>query len=132
MNVFMRDKGVHQGRIRKENAPEGAHVYELGHALLHEAEVVVGDMHEVATTFVRDAGSLYVRATIVVNAPIAPPVLAAWEVSGWLNGVKLVSRKLRANKRAFKLDDWRISLANSNPPPATNTLAFRLELVGVP
>ena len=132
MNVFQIDRGIHQARISKTNAPEGAFVYELGHALMHERDVVIGDSHQITSTFVREAQSLYVRASVVVVAPPQMPLLAAWEVSAWLNDTKLISRLVRVNKRPLKLEDWRISLANSNPPPATNTLAFRLELVGVP
>lgn len=132
MNVFEFDRGIHQGRIAVAGAPSGAYVYELGHALMLEREVVVGDHHQIQTSFVREANSLYVRASVVVIAPPQPSPQAAWEVSGWLNNIKMVSRLVRPNKRPLKLEDWRISLANSNPPPATNTLAFRLELVGVP
>ena len=119
MNVFQIDRGIHQARISKTNAPEGAFVYELGHALMHERDVVIGDSHQITSTFVREAQSLYVRASVVVVAPPQMPLLAAWEVSAWLNDTKLISRLVRVNKRPLKLEDWRISLANSNPPPAT-------------
>lgn len=131
MNVFTRDRGVHQGRIRKANAPDGVYVYEIGHALLAQSSAAIGDFHAIETTFVRETQALYVRAALSIVIPETPPLTAAWEVSGWLNGLKVVSRRLRLSKRPLLLDDWRISLANSNPPPATNTLAFRLELVGL-
>lgn len=131
MNVFEIDRGYQQGRIQKVNAPQGSYVYELGHSLMFERNMAIGDRHQVESTFVREPSSLYVRATIIAKVPPNLPPLAQWEVSGWLNGIKMVSRALRVSKRPLVLEDWRISLANSNPPPATNTLAFRLELVGV-
>lgn len=129
MNPFSKDLGVHQGRIAVASAVEGSFAYELGHALLQDVNVGVGDHHQVLQTFLVDAQSKLLRASVVVVTPQVLPIGAAWEVSGWLNGTKMVSRRLRPSKRTIVLDDWRISLFGAHPSPTTNSVAFRLELV---
>lgn len=129
MNPFNKDLGIHQGRIAVSSAPEGTHVYELGHALLTDANVDVGDFHQVSQSMVLDAESRLLRATIVVRTPAVLPTGAAWELSAWLNGTKMVSRRLRRSKRMIILDDFVISLYGGNAAPTPNTVAFRLELV---
>lgn len=129
MNVFNKDLGVHQGRIVLAPAPEGAFVYELGHALLRDANVAVGDFHEVKQTFTVSAGSKFLRASIVVTVPKVLPVGSGWLLSATLNNVRMVNRQLRVSKHVIKLEDWRVSLAGAAAAPATNVIAFRLELV---
>jgi hypothetical protein len=129
VNIFNKDLGVHQGRIRKSDAPGGAFVYELGHALMRDAFVKIGDYHEITQTFMMNVNAKHLRASIVVQTPSILPVGQYWEVSGWLNGTKVVSRRLQPSKRKLVLDDWRISLLGAATPPGTNTVAFRLELV---
>ena len=129
MNVFTKDLGLHQGRIPLANAPEGSFVYELGHALLGDGAVNVGDHHEITQVFTVTAGSKYITASIRVRVPPALPVGAAWVVSASLNGTQMVQRRLRIAKRLLVLEDWAISLASAHAAPTTNTLALRLELV---
>lgn len=129
MNVFDKDLGLYQGRIATSSAPSGAFVYELGHALLSEAAVNVGDYSEVAQTFAKTAAAKYLTASIIVTVPPVLPVGRMWEVSAWLNSTKMVSRLLRPSKRPIKLEDWRVSLYFALEAPDTNVLAFRLELV---
>jgi hypothetical protein len=129
VNPFTKDLGVHQGRIATATAPEGSHVYELGHALLQQVNVAVGDKHTVSRTIVIDQQTQLLRASVVITTPQTLPIAAAWEVSGWLNGTKMVSRRLRPSKRVIRLDDLRISTFNANKTPSTDLLAFRLELV---
>lgn len=129
MNVFTYDLGVHQGRMPLPNAPDGAFVYELGHAKLADYSVQVGDFHEVSQSFTVTPGARCAYASIVVTTPPVLPAGSAWEVSAWLNGTKMVARRLRPSKRQIALHDWRVSLAAAAASPATNVLAFRLELV---
>lgn len=129
MDAFTKDLGVHQGRVASATAPEGSYVYELGHALLQDVNLAVGDHHEVSQSFVLSAQAQMLRATIHIEVPPVLPVGAAWEVSGWLNGTKMVSRRLRPSKRILVLDDLRISLFAAHGAPSTDTVAFRLELV---
>lgn len=130
MNVFSYDLGTYQGRMPVSDAPDGAYVYELGHAKLMDASVKVGDFHEVSQQLQLSGDARYIQASIVITTPLALPAAGlAWEVSAWLNDVKMVSRQLRRSRRRIQLDDWRISLAGANAPPALNTLKFRLELV---
>lgn len=125
MNVFTRDLGVTQGRIRVG----AGYVYELGHAALGDGIVNPGDLHQVEQVFLKQVGSQFIRASVVVTTPAALPIGNAWEVSAWLNGVKMVSRRLRASKRKIVLEDWAVSLKAANAAPVSNTLAFRLELI---
>jgi hypothetical protein len=129
MNVFTKDFGVHQGRIAASAAPDGAFVYELGHALMQNVNVRAGDFHEVSQMLTVTAQAKSIRASVIVHTPAVLPLGAAWEVSAWLNGTKLVSRRLRPSKRVIELTDWRLSLLGANAAPAMNTVAFRLELV---
>jgi hypothetical protein len=129
MNVFTKDLGVHQGRIARANAPDGAFVYELGHALLQAVNVSAGDFHEISQPIVVAPGSKTIRASIVVTTPAVLPIGHTWEVSAWLNGTKMIVRRLRPSKRPITLEDWRISLVAASAAPTTNLLAFRLELV---
>lgn len=129
MNVFTKDRGVHQGRIAKANAPEGVYVYELGHALLAERTVEIGDSHRVSQTFMRDVNAKYVRASIVIVTPPVLPSNAVWEVSGWVNDERMVVRRLRRSKRVITLDDWRLRVADLPPPPSPTTVMFQLMLV---
>jgi hypothetical protein len=126
-NPFNKDRGIHQERIASATAPEGAYVYELGHALLADVNVGVGDYHEVRQSLTLSAQAQVLKASIVVTVPPVLPDSASWEVSGWLNGTKMVSRILRRSKRKLVLDDIRISLYDANR--TTDVIAFRLELV---
>lgn len=127
MNPFNKDLGVHQGRIAIATAPEGTHVYELGHALLSDGNVAEDDYHQVSQVLTFTPQAKLLRASIIVTVPSAlPPIGLSWEVSAWLNGEKMVSRKLRASKRVLVLNDIRISL--HNVIGGSNTVAFRLAL----
>lgn len=126
MTAFTRDLGVHQGRITVDG---NSHVYELGHALLAYANVVIGDYHRVTQQFVVDSTEAVVRARIVIVTPSELTEGAAWELSAWLNETKMVSRRLRAFKKPIELTDLAISLRNANPPPSPSELSFQLELV---
>lgn len=128
MNPFNRDLGIHQGRIASPAAAEGRYVYELGHALSFDANIAVGDFHEVRATITLDAQTKVLRPKIRLVTPSRLPAGAAWEVSCWLNGTKLVSRRLRASKRTLVLDDIRMSMFGASRSP-TDVIAFRLELV---
>jgi hypothetical protein len=128
MNPFTKDLGIHQGRIAIDPAPEGTHVYELGHALLQDVNLDVGDYHEVSQSLLLESASTALLASIVIVTPPLP-IAASWELSGWLNGVKMVRRILRASKRTLVLSDIRISLYNANRGAAVDLIAFRLELV---
>lgn len=128
MNVFTRDSGLHQGRIAAPT-PNGAFVYELGHAKLADSNVRSGDFHEITQTFTKIAGSKFLQASVVITTPSILPAVQMWEVSAWLNGVRMVSRRLRPSKRKITLSDWKISLLDANEAPLTNVLAFRLELI---
>lgn len=128
LNVFNREFGTLQGRIPKADAPDGSFVYEIGHASMRDALVNPGDYHEVTQTFLKSSGSLFILATIVIRVPPVLPIASTWTLSAALNSVVLISRRLRLSKRAITLDDWKISLADANAAPTTNTLKFRLEL----
>ena len=129
MDVFRREFGVHQGRIAKPDAAEGSFVYELGHALLRDAVVLDGDSHTVGQDFVVSPGSTFIRASVVIRAPVVP-VSGNWVVHALINQVIVVSRRLRASKRPVVLSDWAISLADADPAPTLNTLGFMLEYNG--
>jgi hypothetical protein len=125
MNVFTRSLGVTQGRIKSG----GGYVYELGHAALEDGIVNVGDLHQIEQVFVKQPESTFIRAQIVVTTPAILPAGNFWEVSAWLNGTRQLTRRLKPSKRKILLEDWAVSLRAANAAPATNTLAFRLELV---
>jgi hypothetical protein len=127
LNPFDKDLGVHQGRIVRTDAPEGTHVYELGHALLQDVNVDVGDYHQVTQTFVLEPQSKLLKASIVIVTPAVLPVGSAWELSIRLNGDVYLQRRLRPSKRTIVLSDVRISLFDASG--GSNTIAFRLELV---
>lgn len=129
MNVFTQDAGVSQGRVACVTDGFQRFVYELGHQQLADRQVATGDYHEVSQTFVMQVGSRFIIPSIVVTAPSVLPTRGMWEVSAWLNGAKMCSRIVRRSRTPVKLADWRVSLAGANPPPATNTIAFRLALV---
>jgi hypothetical protein len=127
VNPFNKDIGIHQGRIALATAPEGTYVYELGHALLNDANVAEDDYHQVSQELTFTPQAKLLKASIVVTVPSElPPIGLSWEVSGWLNGQKMVSRKLRASKRVLVLDDIRISLHDAIG--GSNVVAFRLAL----
>lgn len=129
MDIFTKDIAIHQGRIQKAGAPEGSFVYELGHALLRDCIVKVGDYHEVSQEFMKHVDSKFIAPNITVVTPAALPVGALWLVSAKLNNVLMVYRELRTSKRPIVLEDWRINLANALPAPGKNTITFRLELI---
>ena len=129
MNPWTKDLGVHQGRVALATAPEGGHVYELGHVLLQDANLGVGDIHQVSQELVLSAEARLVRASIRVEVPRTLPSDLAWEVSALLNGQQMVSRLLRPSKRPIFLNDWRISLFGANHSPSTDVIAFRLSLI---
>lgn len=125
MNVFTRSLGVTEGRIRVGDG----YVYELGSASLGDGIVRPGDLHQIEQTFLKQAGSRFIRAQIIVTTPAILPTGSFWEVSAWLNGVRMITRPLRPSKRKILLEDWAVSLSAALAAPATNTIAFRLELV---
>lgn len=129
MNPFNRDIGIHQGRIASPVASEGAYVYELGHALLQDANIAIGDSHIVAQTIAIDPQTKVIRPRLRIVTPDRLPTNSAWEVSCWLDGAKLVARRLRRSKRVLVLDDICISTFGAVKAPATAVLSFRLELV---
>lgn len=129
MNVFDKDIAIHQGRIQKAGAPEGKFVYELGHALLRDCIVNIGDYHEVSQEFMKHIDSKFIKPNVTIVTPPVLPIGTLWMVSAKLNGDLMTSRVLRPSKRTIVLEDWRISLANALPPPGKNTITFRLELI---
>lgn len=129
MNVFTRDLGRYQGRVPSSDAIEGSYVYEFGHAKFQKAAVVRGDYHQIRQMFTVRSGAKYVRPTIILRTPHAAPAAGVWEISCWLNGIKMVARRLRQMRRKLIIDDWRISLAAASPAPGTNELIFRLALI---
>lgn len=128
-NAFTKEFGTRQGRIARLGAPEGLFVYELGHSLRADAVVKVGDYHEISQSFVAEPLTKTIRLTVTVETPVILPVGRSWELSARLNGVIAVSRRLRPSKRTLVLSDWCIDLSDANPNPASNLIAFRLELV---
>lgn len=129
MDPFTKDLGVHQGRVALATAPEGGHVYELGHVLLQDSNLGVGDLHQVSQELVLSAQACLIRASIRVEVPRVLPPSLVWEVSALLNGQQMVRRALRPSKRPIFLHDWRISLFNANHAPSTDLITFRLSLI---
>lgn len=126
---FEKDLGVHQGRIAVADAPDGTFVYELGHALLADANLDVGDFREIKQDVVFDGQSQFVRPVVRITAPEVIATGLEWEFSMKLNGTVVVTRRIKADAKPVTLTDLAISLADSLGPPATDEILFRLELV---
>ena len=129
MNPFDHDIGIHQGRIPASDAPDGAYVYELGHALMAEANCAIGDNHVVGQVLTLSPQTHFLRASIRLRVPDGLPVGAAWQFTADLNGVVFYTRRIHAAELELELDDLRVSTAGANFTPLGDTLAFKLELV---
>lgn len=130
MDAFTKDRGTYQGRIAHADAPEGTFVYELGHSLLQPANVQVGDYHEISQVLLMEDQAHFVRASVILVTPRNLPIGESWEVSAWLRGERMVTRRLRPSKRVLVLSDWRIRLRALGVDEAPEMeLKFRLELV---
>lgn len=123
-----KDLGVSQGRIPVVDAPDGAFVYELGHALRASERINFGDFHEVKQSLVIDAQTGVVRMAVRVVPPDALPSGHFWEVSVRLNAVVVFTRRLTTGRFPVDLMDMAIPLSNSLRP-APDEIAVRLELV---
>lgn len=128
-SAFEIDLGTYQGRIAADNAPDGSYVYELGHALNAEREMVLGDYHEISQETVLDPEAAVIRVTLNITAPSTLPVGLGWEITGRLNGAVRASRKIVAGRLPRTITDLAISTAGAAGAPSTDTLAFRLEVV---
>lgn len=126
---FEFDLGLYQGRIPVSDAPGGLYVYELGHALRHEGELVVGDYHEIEQSFVLSAASRILRVSIRTKPPRTLPAGRRWLLTAALNSVVRASRYIEKTRRDITLVDFAIPLINANTPPTPNTVAYRLEVV---
>lgn len=127
LNPFNKDLGIHQGRIVNGVSA----VYELGHALLRDAEMRVGDKSEIAQNIVLAAQTRAIVPLIRVVIPGILPGDAKWELSAWLNGTKRVHRFFTASKRPITISDWQISTTGANAAPTPNQLVLRLQLVAL-
>ena len=122
------DLGTYQGRIAEDDAPEGAYVFELGHALRAKRDLAIGDYHEVKQTLPFDQAAYLLRATIQITPPDAIPAGYAFLLTGRLNGAVVASRRIARTSKPITLTDFAIPLWNAAGEPAVEDFAFRLEV----
>ncbi len=96
LSPWTRELGQHQGRIAASDAPQGAFVFELGHALPgREADLLEGATAEVRQTATVAPGTRLLRVSVRVRPPSStPPGGLVWEVSLLVNGVVHASHVL--------------------------------------
>ena len=125
---FAQYRGDLQQRILDPGTPDGAFVFELGQANRGDARFAIGDFHEVKQDFLRAPQSAFVAPIVNIIPCDDDGLYCEWEFSIRLNGVVMYTRKLETGIPQFALSDIRVPLALAVAPPATNELAFRLEL----
>jgi len=122
------DLGTHQGRIATADAPEGAYVFELGHALHAKRNLAVGDYHEVQQTVTLDGAARLMRASVRFAAPPVIPAGHGWLFTMRLNGAVFASREIKRGARTIEIEDLAIPLDGASGPPGTDVIAYRLEV----
>lgn len=120
-------RGTLQMRRESSEAPEGSHVFELGHALHLDVNLDAGDLHEVEHSFTRAGQAACVRARIRARAHAEAPPGMTWVVTARLNGVVHYRRELQAGREVV-IADAAVRMAPAFSSPTPNVIAFRLEL----
>jgi hypothetical protein len=126
---FAQNRGFSQQRVASATAADGSYVFELGDAGFGDARIGVGDYHQVSQTVEIPAQIFLFRPVVKVVLREELPAGRQWQLKAFLNGVEVYSRVFTYEPPfTLNLVDIAIPLNEANFSPATDIIAFRLEL----